>query len=77
MTHKLDLAPFFVNGHRKLQSKWLAMSRNDLILLAGFDLCVDKTYSVMYRHNDTDVFIELYGTYIQPSINLEILVTTD
>jgi len=73
MTFKLDLVPFFINRSKQIQSKWLALSRSDMILLAGYELHA-KEYKVTYRHDSSDELVELYTNYVAPSINLEVFV---
>jgi len=74
MSHKLDLIPYYINRHRKLQSKWVSISRGDIILLAGFDLKDRKDCVVTYRFDDNDSYSELGDVYINVSIGLEIIV---
>jgi hypothetical protein len=77
MPHKLDLVPFYINGHRKLQSKWISVSFNDLVLLAGYSLG-EKDFKVEYRYSGDEtysVMVEQTVMDIHLSSMMEIRVT--
>ena len=75
--HKLDLVKIFINGNRKLLSKWLEISYDDIVLLSNNDLDVNE-YDIKCRFLGTEQFTPIEKEsfcFFQPANGMEIHVT--